>query len=905
MDEADPKAESLDAGAQPAAAGGIQQAWKWTPGEINTRFDTPGGDPTVGAAVSKGLPVPPDVWPAHGQVVSQGQPEKPRGADCEAIRRHIEWHVERARGEYDDALFEIAFGNDGPDQARLFGLDEVDAAVSFAAEQNVVGRNVYLGMALKLPETCRIGRTGAKDNYVATTVGVDVDEDLQQTKAKLDAVAPASLIVQTGTVPEARAHLYVRLHEPCADVELFGRAISALVEHVGGDLKAKDAARVMRLGGTRSYPNRRKADAGYREELTTVTIMSEAKSVDIDMLAALAPGAPSASEFTAVQRPKSNGEIVRSLGTCGRVVDGREAFWRNLLLTKLSEYQLEHGADPTAEELFDASYVVFSDPWEVENGDGRWTCAEGQRRLRQRASNTIRRLRSGGLARWGLYSIETEAGKEQALAVRPQEQPSTHPAALPVSDTRLLDPWETYIVPDFPMECIPPQIATFAAMQAKSTGADINACVMAALTVCSGALDQEIKLKMLRTGSWFQRPGFWCVLCGDPSVRKSPAMNASVAPLRAIENKRRAEYQEALEAWQADKSDDKGEAPDKPPRLLISDTTSEKAGHILSAQTRGTLMVADEMTGWIGGMDKYGGGKGGAADRAFWLQAYNGGPYTVDRVTRGEIFVQNLAVSFLTGVQPDRLAEMANLTTDGLLQRFIPVMMRASRLPEEVDEEGPIGTYARLIAELEQAQVQTLSFTDDALVEARQIREYLHFMEKLEVLGGGFTTFVGKLPGVHGALCIVLHHIRNGFWACCRQVDAETTANAARIIRDFIIPHAFCFYQTLTKGKDWDMLRALASYMLTQDKDRFTPSDFTSGVRALRGMDQREVAQKLSPFVAGGWIEEEGTVGPPKAWNLRPGVRQYFADRRETEVRRKAEVQAQILSLVTQRSEGA
>ena len=101
------------------------------------------------------------------------------------------------------------------------------------------------------------------------------------------------------------------------------------------------------------------------------------------------------------------------------------------------------------------------------------------------------------------------------------------------------------------------------------------------------------------------------------------------------------------------------------------------------------------------------------------------------------------------------------------------------------------------------------------------------------------------------------------------------------------------------------MLRALASYMLTQDKDRFTPSDFTSGVRALRGMDQREVAQKLSPFVAGGWIEEEGTVGPPKAWNLRPGVRQYFADRRETEVRRKAEVQAQILSLVTQRSEGA
>jgi hypothetical protein len=60
------------------------------------------------------------------------------------------------------------------------------------------------------------------------------------------------------------------------------------------------------------------------------------------------------------------------------------------------------------------------------------------------------------------------------------------------------------------------------------------------------------------------------------------------------------------------------------------------------------------LAGLIGAMDKYSGpGNGGAADRAFWLQAYNGGSHVVDRVARGTVAINNLLATVCGAIQPD------------------------------------------------------------------------------------------------------------------------------------------------------------------------------------------------------------------------------------------------------------
>src|SRR4029453_19596824 len=68
------------------------------------------------------------------------------------------------------------------------------------------------------------------------------------------------------------------------------------------------------------------------------------------------------------------------------------------------------------------------------------------------------------------------------------------------------------------------------------------------------------------------------------------------------------------------------------PRLRAADATIEALAALLAGNARGLIYQRDEIAGWIGNMDRYGGAGG---DRAFWIEAYGGRSYTVDSVKKG------------------------------------------------------------------------------------------------------------------------------------------------------------------------------------------------------------------------------------------------------------------------------
>ncbi len=116
--------------------------------------------------------------------------------------------------------------------------------------------------------------------------------------------------------------------------------------------------------------------------------------------------------------------------------------------------------------------------------------------------------------------------------------------------------------------------------------------------------------------------------------------------------------------------------PDGPRRrrLLSTDPTMEAARDLSAANPRGLLLHRDELSGWIAGMDRYGKGGGGGAERAFWLQAYEGGRWASDRVEDRDapVDVPRLTWAVLGGIQPDRLASMLlSGDDDGLSARFL------------------------------------------------------------------------------------------------------------------------------------------------------------------------------------------------------------------------------------------
>ncbi len=463
----------------------------------------------------------------------------------------------------------------------------------------------------------------------------------------------------------------------------------------------------------------------------------------------------------------------------------------------------------------------------------------------------------------------------------------------------VLDPWQPYIVPQFPSDILPASVQGLVNAQARAIGCDPSAVAMAALANISGALDHRFRLKMMRGGNWYASPRLWVMLVGAVSARKTPAMREATRFLETRQN-------DLWDRWERERDeakalDPKAPDPPKPVRHVVGSATIEAVGQILSRQDRGILVKNDELAGWIGAMEKYGGSsKGASADRGFWLQSYDGGPFTVDRITRGEQRIRNLSCSVLGGIQPERLAEIRGLSTDGLLQRFIPTMMGPANFAVDADTEADAANYESLTNALLDAMPKrillnegafTLILSDEADRAAHETRRRIFDLEQAAAgLDTGFQGFVGKLAGTFGTLILLLHLAHDPAHGITTPVHTETVARAARLVEDFILPHAHAFYSTSTANGNLDRIQRAASYILTEGTPRVLVSDLTRMVAAFRGMEMLEVNKAVSPLVAGGWLLPEGDGPVTRAWQVNPKVFEQLAERKAVEERRKVEL---------------
>ena len=65
------------------------------------------------------------------------------------------------------------------------------------------------------------------------------------------------------------------------------------------------------------------------------------------------------------------------------------------------------------------------------------------------------------------------------------------------------------------------------------------------------------------------------------------------------------------------------------PRLFASDPTIESLAPLLVARPQGMMLIRDELSVFFANMGRYGG-----SDRSFWLEAWDGNHYVVERVTK-------------------------------------------------------------------------------------------------------------------------------------------------------------------------------------------------------------------------------------------------------------------------------
>lgn len=505
----------------------------------------------------------------------------------------------------------------------------------------------------------------------------------------------------------------------------------------------------------------------------------------------------------------------------------------------------------------------------------------------------------------------------------------------PQADPSFVDPYAEFGGPEFPLDILPPTLANFVNAEHRAMGADPAAIAMAALTAVAGAMHAETQV---RAGDgWWEKPNLWTGLVGLPSSMKSPIIEKATKPLSRIDHERDKCWRQEHTKWAQTPNNQKIPSPPKPARCVINDATAEKVAELLSRDPSGSLMVQDELAGWLGGFERY---NTGQSSRAFYLSAWNGGTFLKDRVGKGrndpdaELRVENLALGILGGIQPDRLIKLGDLTSDGLLQRFLPVLMKPANLGDPyypvADAEGE---YEKLIKSIHGLPAQNYHFADEAFEVRDDVRSYLHRLELVDGFPPSLIGAIGKLNGYFARICLVLHvarrrdaimvnagqeplhpsftraageHLRKLFGlppsdclsagiAASSTISRETAEAAKKILLEFLLPHMIGLYDLVVNaGQDREKLRTIANFILASDKDRLRHSDFTAGVRGLRGEPEQKIREWVGRFCSMDWLRpEDDKLGvPAKAWLVSAGLRDHFSERRKQIQAARAEMHA-------------
>lgn len=466
----------------------------------------------------------------------------------------------------------------------------------------------------------------------------------------------------------------------------------------------------------------------------------------------------------------------------------------------------------------------------------------------------------------------------------------------PIEPLAFFDPWEEPAPPDWPMGILAPHLESMLSQVSIRDGIDYGALCASHVAAASGAAPKDARFFPYADGTiesnWWVPPIIWFMLINESGQRKTQIKQIAFGRLVRINADLWRDYCQRLDAWNAQSEDDKrqGSKPAPPHTFVADDVSVEAMQMILARNPRGTLYLKDELAAFFE-FGRYAGAGKGQAERAYYLETYEAHPKNISRVGRDPLFIETNGLTIFGSIQPTRLAEFKGLESDGLLQRFCQLLPRRSATSQP-DTKVSGGMFDGIIDRLTKLKADRPYTTNAEGVELirRSEHEAAEFSEITD-FGIGFQGWCSKMHGTHARLALILHLMGDAYDK--PLIPPETIARARRLVRGYLLPHTREFYRTLPDS-NMMLMRDIGGWILTKAKDRFVASDVVAGVKAMRGMGTKEIAELLDAFVAGGWVEPETRFPNNKAWLIYPDARPAFAARAEAERARRADMRARM-----------
>jgi hypothetical protein len=477
------------------------------------------------------------------------------------------------------------------------------------------------------------------------------------------------------------------------------------------------------------------------------------------------------------------------------------------------------------------------------------------------------------------------------------------------------DPWRETPAPRLDHALLPAAVREAAAISAQASGADIDAFAVAYLTGLAACCDTRLRITPKQHATdWSVPLLLWVMLLAAPASMKSEIIKSARALPAGLDMEERERHQRDLATAEIGVMVNSGtkaalkKARDavKPPRQRVcGDITIEKYVNVLSTNPGGCASFRDELSGWLGSFGRYTAKGADAADRAFYCALRDGSPYDRQRVTSDDVHVEHCAGSFLGAVQPDRLVEMKNLpTADGLLQRFMPVIMREARGYEDSSGAGDAKALLRPVRDRLAALAPEMQADPYGRLVARPYKLtpegaelYRAFADDMRVAGRAgepsreFAECLNKMGPMWLSLALLFHLIEAPGTPAA-AVPVETARRADAMLRGFFIPHAEVFYDMLCGGAH--QMRSIATAIL-RCPDQIMLTHVVRHCRAVRGLERDGQVKLMQRFETAGWLVRVDRYGNTRPlWRRTPGLTERFKDELKREEEARAAMRATI-----------
>jgi hypothetical protein len=292
------------------------------------------------------------------------------------------------------------------------------------------------------------------------------------------------------------------------------------------------------------------------------------------------------------------------------------------------------------------------------------------------------------------------------------------------------------------------------------------------------------------------------------------------------------------------------------------------------------LLIADELSRLFLNMSRYSSGQ----DNEFWLEAWNGKNYTVERQGRPAVVLSHLLVGVVGGFQPDKLARSFEGEADGMYARILfawPDEAGYQALTNDVAEIEPEiqNALARIIdlpAESDEGGLvpKSIPLSAEAVSSFERFRQFLH-QGKAE-LDGREREWWSKGAAHVLRLALTLTYLDWGMLGGPEPaaVEVDQLDAAAQLWRRYFWPHSRAAIRQIGLTERHTHARRVLKWIKARSKREVSLMEIRREALGQQ-LDAAQTEALLESLLHAGWLQKTTTPTAGRAlhrWIVNPAL---------------------------------